>query len=59
VQSQVDVVDVFRPGDELPVIAEQVVQMKKQSGRPFVFWAQLGLENEEVREYSLTTESAT
>ncbi len=45
----VDVVEVFRPSEELPAVAAQVVEMKKQTGRPFVFWAQLGLENEEAK----------
>ena len=46
---EVDVVDVFRPSEELPQVAEQVAQMKKRTGRPFVFWGQLGLENEEAK----------
>ncbi len=46
----VDVVDVFRPSEELPQVADQVVVMKRRTGRPFVFWAQLGLENEEAKE---------
>ena len=45
----VDVVDVFRPSEELPDVARAVVAMKKRTGRPFVFWAQLGLENEEAK----------
>jgi predicted CoA-binding protein len=47
---KVEVVDVFRPSEELPQVAEQVAQMKKRTGRPFVFWGQLGLENEEAKE---------
>jgi predicted CoA-binding protein len=42
-------VDVFRPSEELPQVAQQVVQMKKRTGRPFVFWGQLGLENEDAK----------
>ncbi len=45
----VEVVDVFRPSEELPDIAQQVVQMKNKTGRPFVFWGQLGLYNEEAK----------
>lgn len=47
---EVEVVDVFRPSEELPQVARQVAEMKKRSGRPFVFWGQLGLENEEAKE---------
>ena len=46
---KVDVVDVFRPSEELPQVAEQVVQMKTRTGRPLVFWGQLGLENEAAK----------
>ncbi len=46
---KVEVVDVFRPSEELPQVAVQVVEMKKRTGKPVVFWAQLGLENEEAK----------
>jgi predicted CoA-binding protein len=49
VGSTVDVVEVFRPSDELPQVALQVAEMKRRYGRPFVFWAQLGLESEEAK----------
>ena len=45
----VEVVEVFRPSEELPDVARQVVLMKKKYGRPLVFWAQLGLENDEAK----------
>lgn len=46
----VDVVEVFRPSQELPRVAAQAVELKKRlSGRQFVFWAQLGLENDEAK----------
>jgi uncharacterized protein len=47
---QVEVVNVFRPSEELPQVAKQVVEMKKKYGRPYVFWAQVGLENEEAKQ---------
>jgi len=46
---KVEVVDVFRPSEELPEIARQTVKMKEKTGRPFVFWGQLGLENEDAK----------
>lgn len=48
--SKVEIVDVFRPSEELPQVAQQVVDFHKKYGRPFVFWAQLGLENEEAKQ---------
>jgi predicted CoA-binding protein len=46
---EVDVVHVFRPSQELPEVARQTIEMKKRYGRPHVFWAQLGLENDEAK----------
>ena len=45
----VDIVEVFRPSDELPQVALQAAEMKARFGRPFVFWAQQGLESEEAK----------
>jgi uncharacterized protein len=45
----VDVVEVFRPSDELPQVALQAAEMKRRLGRPFVFWAQQGLESDEAK----------
>ncbi|MDA4126486.1 MAG: CoA-binding protein [Thaumarchaeota archaeon] len=46
---KVEVVDVFRPSEELPEVAKQVVELKRRTGRPIVFWGQEGLENEEAK----------
>jgi uncharacterized protein len=51
--SKVELVDVFRPSEELPQVAQQVVEMRRKYGRPFVFWAQLGLENDEAKQILL------
>jgi uncharacterized protein len=48
--AKVEIVDVFRPSEELPQVAQQVVDFFKKTGRPVVFWAQLGLENEEAKQ---------
>jgi len=45
----VEVVEVFRPSDELPQVALQAAEMKRRYGRPFVFWAQQGLESDEAK----------
>jgi len=49
VAGRVEVVEVFRPSEELPDVARQVLEMKRKTGRPFVLWAQLGLENEDAK----------
>ncbi|HTI27052.1 MAG TPA: CoA-binding protein [Kutzneria sp.] len=40
----VDIVDVFRPADETPAIAEQAVQIKAGA-----LWLQLGIANDQAR----------
>src|ERR1700739_3025214 len=45
----VDVVEVSRRSEELPQVALQAAEMKRRVGRPFVFWAQQGLESEEAK----------
>ena len=49
VAHKVDVVEVFRPSKEFPQVARQVAEMKNRTGRPYVFWGQLGLENDEAK----------
>lgn len=49
VASQVDVVEVFRPSEDLPDVARQVVELSKRQGKRFVFWSQLGLENDDAK----------
>ena len=49
VAKAVDVVEVFRPSDELAEVARQVAEMKRQCGRLLFFWAQEGLENDEAK----------
>lgn len=49
IAKRVEVVEVFRPSEELSAVASQVIEMKKKVGRPFVFWAQQGIENDEAK----------
>src|SRR5205809_6412849 len=48
--SKVELVDDFRPSEELRQVAQQVVDMHRKYGRHFVFWAQLGLANYEAKQ---------
>ncbi|WP_078553483.1 CoA-binding protein [Bacillus alkalicellulosilyticus] len=43
IEGEVDIVNVFRRSEHLPEVAKEAVAIK-----PKVFWAQLGLENEEA-----------
>lgn len=49
VASKVEVIEVFRPNEELPGVAQQVVELSARYGRPYVFWSQTGLENDEAK----------
>lgn len=49
VAGTVDVVEVFRPSEELPQVARQVIELRRRTGRPVVFWAQQGLESDEAK----------
>jgi hypothetical protein len=44
IEEHVDIVDVFRPADETPAIAEQAVQIKAGA-----LWLQLGIANDQAR----------
>lgn len=44
IEAHVDIVDVFRPADETPAIAEQAVQIKAGA-----LWLQLGIANDQAR----------
>jgi predicted CoA-binding protein len=44
----IDVVEVFRPSEELPRVAKEVAEMMKRTKKHIVFWAQLGLYNGEA-----------
>jgi predicted CoA-binding protein len=49
IAAQVEVIEVFRPSDELPDVARQVVELSKRHGKRYVFWAQAGLENDQAK----------
>jgi predicted CoA-binding protein len=43
VPEEVEVVEVFRPSEEVPKIAEEVIQRKRARGDVKVLWLQLGI----------------
>ncbi|MDI6805729.1 MAG: CoA-binding protein [Candidatus Bathyarchaeia archaeon] len=50
IQKTLEIVDVFRPSDEVLPITEQAIQLRKPHGMPHVVWMQLGIINEEAAE---------
>jgi uncharacterized protein len=47
--SRIDVVEVFRPSEELPEVARSAVELSRREHKQIVFWAQSGLENDEAK----------
>jgi predicted CoA-binding protein len=46
VQKEIDIINIFRPSDQVPPIVEQAIQIRKSFGKPHVIWMQLGIINE-------------
>lgn len=47
-QKKIEIVDIFRPSQDVPPIVDQAIQLRKKYGRPYVIWMQLGIINEEA-----------
>jgi len=50
IQKTVEVVDIFRPSQDIPPIVEQAVQLKQKHGKPHLIWMQLGIINNQATE---------
>ena len=50
VQKTIEVVDIFRPSQEVLAIVEEAVELKRLHGKPYVVWMQVGIINEEAAE---------
>jgi len=48
VQKTIEVVDIFRPPQDVPPIVDQAIQLKEKNGKPNVVWMQLGIINKEA-----------
>jgi len=50
IQGTIEVVDIFRPSQEIPPIVEQAVQLRQKHGKPHLIWMQLGIVNNHAAE---------
>jgi hypothetical protein len=50
VQKTIEIVDIFRPAEEVPHIVNQAIQLKKLHSVPHVIWIQLGIINKQAAE---------
>jgi len=53
VQKTIEIVDIFRPSEDVPIIIDQAAQLKKKYGKPEVIWMQLGIINEKAAEQAI------
>jgi predicted CoA-binding protein len=47
-QKTIEIVDIFRPSEDVPAIVEQAVKLKEKNDKPYVIWMQLGIINEQA-----------
>jgi len=50
VQKTIEVVDIFRPTEDVPSIVDQAIKLKRLHGTLQVVWMQLGIANKEAAE---------
>ena len=50
IQKTIEVVDIFRPSEDVPPIVEQAIKLKALYGTLQVVWMQLGVVNEQAAE---------
>jgi predicted CoA-binding protein len=48
VPETIEVVDIFRPSENVPAIVEEAIKLKNRLGTPKAIWMQLGIVNEEA-----------
>lgn len=47
-QKNIEIVDIFRPSQDVPPIVDQAMGLRKKNAKPYVIWMQLGIVNEEA-----------
>ncbi|MCS7117108.1 MAG: CoA-binding protein [Nitrososphaerota archaeon] len=50
IQKMIEVVDIFRPSEDVLPIVEQAIQLRQKYGKPYFIWMQLGIVNNEAAE---------
>jgi predicted CoA-binding protein len=50
IQKTIDIVDIFRKSEDVPIVVDQAIELKRTVGRPFVVWMQLDIINEGAAE---------
>ncbi len=47
-KQSIEIVDIFRPSEDVPPIVDQAIELNKKYGKPLVIWMQLDIVNEEA-----------
>ena len=50
IQKTIEIVDIFRPSKDVPLIVKQAIKLRALHGKPHVVWMQLGIMNEQAAE---------
>ena len=48
IQRTIEIVDIFRPSEDVPAIVEKAIKLKERNDKPYVIWMQLGIINEQA-----------
>jgi len=48
IQKALDIIDIFRPAENVPSIVKQAIKLRETHGKPDVIWMQLGIVNEDA-----------
>lgn len=48
IQKTIEILDIFRPSEDVPAIVEQAIKLKEKNDKPYVIWMQLGIINEQA-----------
>jgi predicted CoA-binding protein len=43
IQKAIEIVDIFRPSNDVPRIVEEAIRLRRKHGLPYVIWMQLGI----------------
>ena len=49
-QKTIEIIDIFRPSNEVPDIVKDVIKLKEIHGLPYVIWMQLNIINDKAAE---------
>lgn len=49
-KNEIDIINVFRPSNEVAGIVEQAIKLKEETGKSYVIWTQLGIQDDSAAE---------